>query len=588
MNHITFLESDYLTLEGIKKLIVSPFPNEKAEIVGTAIEKYCLISNKKLYVLQSNITYKIVESDDFIINMASLLIELSFKALNEKDKKIIELEHSKDYRKIFRNNEIYTYYVQLKFRLQKDNISFDNTPNEIHFNNGVYDLTRGKLVDRNVKTHFVTHYVKRNYVASTKNEQKTVLKSISKIYNNKEDLKCISFALGSALSGKTTKDQEIIFLLGKGNSGKSTTLKITLLSLQCYAKELQSNTFSCGNTKVDKIMNTFANSPQIRISWVNEMEEKKIDSALFKKFCEGKLQTTMLYQENQHEVEHNSKLFITSNYMPPVKADSGTCRRFRGYTCKSEFVKNKGEVKEDDNIYLDDDNFLESFNNDKMLNAWFDILAADCKDYINGKRNQFSDNFIQTKEDVMSGNDYFQDFIDSTLTITNNEKDRIGKESIRKKFLSMYPDKHMSVLQVISALKDKNVVYNCKYRKNNIQGCFVGVRYKDDDASDECDNDGHHQSSISELFKEVASLKRQVQQLRDMQTKVHCDKTLDTSHCCNNALSNEQAKEDNPLYNQNIIANLMKKTSQSKKRSDSNNKKSVENPIDLIITELLT
>ena len=587
MNNKTIEENDYLTLEGIKKLIVSPYPNEKADIVNTSIEKYCLISNKMLYILQNNITYRIVESDNFIMNMASLLIELSFKALNEKDKKIIELEHSKDYRKIFKNNEIYTYFMQLKFRLQKDNIIFDNTPNEIHFNNGVYDLALGKLVNRNIKIHFITHYIKRNYITSTKNEQKTVLKSISKIYNNNEDLKCVTFILESALSGKTTKDQEIIFLLGKGNSGKSTTLKITLLSLQCYAKELQSNTFSCGNTKVDKIMNTYANSPQIRISWVNEMEEKKIDSALFKKFCEGKLQTTMLYQENQHEIEHYSKLIITSNNMPMVKVDSGMCKRMRSCTQNSSFVKTMEEVNEKKNIYLDDDNFLESVNNDKMLNAWFDILAADCKDYINGKRNQFSDNFIQTKEDVMSGNDYFQDFIDSTLIITNNEKDRIGKESMRKLFSSMYPDKHMSILQIISALKDKNIVYNCKYRKNNIQGCFVGVKYKDDEY-DEIDNDVMEQSSIAKLLKEVTSLKKQFQQLRDMQLKVNCDKIVDTGYCCD-TMSNEQAKEDNPLYNQNIIANLMKKkNNKSNKYGDDKNETKAENPIDLIITELLT
>ena len=45
--------------------------------------------------------------------------------------------------------------------------------------------------------------------------------------------------------------------------------------------ELQDNTFAYGNSKIDKILNSFANSPFIRIAWVNEMKDVKLDESFF-------------------------------------------------------------------------------------------------------------------------------------------------------------------------------------------------------------------------------------------------------------------------------------------------------------------
>ena len=56
-----------------------------------------------------------------------------------------------------------------------------------------------------------------------------------------------------------------------------------------------------------------------------------------------------------------------------------------------------------------------------MLNAWFDILAEKSKLYLLGKKNVFTENFANTKLDVMRRNDYFQDFRDSELIIINED-----------------------------------------------------------------------------------------------------------------------------------------------------------------------
>jgi hypothetical protein len=415
--------------------------------------------------------------------------------------------------------------------LSDDDIKFDITKHDIHFENGYYDLKKLQFSSREVGKHYVTQYIQRDYAASTESQKNDMKALISKIYPNKKDLECIISILGSALSGDSMKDQEIVFLLGPGSSGKSTILKTTAMSIECYLKELQSDMFTQGNTKIDKILNSFSKSPQVRISWVNEMNGKKIDDTLFKKYCEGELQTTKLYQENQHVVKHLSKCIITSNEMPNFRVDSGMSRRIRAYTHDVKFVKDSKHVNEDQNIFLGDCNLLDKLNNSIMLNAWFDILAEKCHSYLKGKKIIFTDNFKETKSDIMTGNDYFQDFIDSCLDVTNIDKERISKESMKNAFLKQYPDKHLTVLQVMTSLKDKGLVYNSKYRCENIQGCYVGVKFKTDDF-DDGDLDANIieddksidvvsclKTLVEKLTKENAELKAQLQKKKSKKNK---------------------------------------------------------------------
>jgi len=125
--------------------------------------------------------------------------------------------------------------------------------------------------------------------------------------------------LGSCLSGKSNIDQDTLFLLGKGSSGKSFTLELTKACIEMYVKELKADTFTNSNAKADKILNTFNKSPYVLIAWINEMEDKKMDDSLFKAFCDGKAQTTVLYQDGSNSIELKSKAIITANTMSNIK-----------------------------------------------------------------------------------------------------------------------------------------------------------------------------------------------------------------------------------------------------------------------------
>jgi hypothetical protein len=166
--------------------------------------------------------------------------------------------------------------------------------------------------------------------------------------------------------------------------------------------------------------------------------------------------------------------------MPNLKVDSGIIRRLNSYTHKSKFVDDADEVDESNHIYLKDSNLLQKLKDQNLLDAWFDILAFKCHKWLHGEKLRFNKNFNESKHIIIDSNDIIQDFIDSKLTITDDPEDRIGKIQIHDAFNKMYPTKHLTTLQLITALKDKKLKYESKWRCDKIQGCFVGIKLCND------------------------------------------------------------------------------------------------------------
>jgi hypothetical protein len=499
MNSImTFSQNDLLTFNEIDLLIKSEFPNEKSNLLATKLINKCFILKKSFYVLQNNITYKIFDNEQInknILKISTLLIEESFKNLNENDKRLTKAENSDkkhNYKVIFTNSFIEKFYAQLYIDITKDDsLEFDVTLNELHYNNGYLDLTDLQFKQRDTTKHFITKFISRDYKQSSETDRKNILNIVKKVYPNSKDFECILSVFGSALSGTSNIDQETLFLMGKGSSGKSFTLKLTQEAIEPYFKILQADIFSQSNSKIDKILNTFANSPEIRIIWINEMKDTKMDDSLFKSFCEGELQTTQLYKDGTCNIKHYGKCIATSNGLPNIKIDTGVKRRFIGYEHKSKFLKEsdiqQGEkIDEKNNIYLEDRNILTTIKTSNLLDAWVDILALYCHKWLKGEKPKWTKNFEETKDTVMNSNDWIQDFIDENLTITNNVEDRIGKNEMHNSLKASYPDRHLSVQQVISSLKAKSINYMAQWRvkTTNIQGCFSGVKLKNNNKYD--------------------------------------------------------------------------------------------------------
>ena len=381
----TEIFTDYISFAGIETLITSVLPNEKALIIANKLRDKFIINLDRLYQFDKvNILYTRTDKDveKYIYHIATLLMEYSFKALHPYERENLKLKYKNGVDKIFGNGFIKSFFPQLTIYLTNDNINFqDPQLNEIHFINGYFDFLDNKFKQRVFNKHFVSHTIGREYKEPNEKCIVAVKQILQKIYPLSEDLNYLLMTLGVAITGLSTIDQTILFLLGLGSTGKSTIMKLMKACYGDYIYELPSEFFVKGNNKLDKIINTYKQFPFIRVSWLNEPIDTKMNDTLMKMFCEGLLQATSLYKDGCSNFSHHSKLITTANTMPNFKLDTGTGRRVDSYTHKSIFTKDTKLVNKEKHIYLNDPNLITNFeNNEDMLNAFFKILA----DYTHG------------------------------------------------------------------------------------------------------------------------------------------------------------------------------------------------------------
>ena len=196
-----FQKTDLMTSDEIEIIASSQFPNEKANTIVKGLSKYCFISKCMLYVIESNnITYTaspLNMTKAKLITMITYYLQKSYQDLSEDKQQVLKYKNQKTFNKMFENVSVETYYNQIITLLEKNNIIFDDTPYQIHFNNGFYDLKDKSFKERILHTHYITKFIKRDYVKSSKTERNEMMSHIRKIYPDDEDLKCILTILGS-------------------------------------------------------------------------------------------------------------------------------------------------------------------------------------------------------------------------------------------------------------------------------------------------------------------------------------------------------------------------------------------------------
>jgi energy-coupling factor transporter ATP-binding protein EcfA2 len=325
---------------------------------------------------------------------------------------------------------------------------------------------------------------------------------------------------GSGLSGESTKDQECVFLIGKGSSGKSTGLKLVQRAItDCYFKELKHDTFTNEN-KADKVFNTFYDNPQILVIFINEPKDAAMESSIFKTFVEGQCNTTMLYKDGSHSFEHKGKIFLTSNLLPRAVLDGGIIRRILATEHHSLFVKKDEEVNEAEWRFKEDTDLMKSIEDDpEKRNAIFDILAENCNEWLSGKKIPYTQRFKETKDTIIGGNDHIQDFIDSELIITKKIDDRIGKMNMMGIFNQFFKDKRpMSTTQLISALKDRGLTYNGTFRHDGLKGCFTCVRERRYDDDEPVKENPLDKNVVDPKDLQIEALLKQIEELKQNST----------------------------------------------------------------------
>ena len=493
----------------------------QARIISDILIDYIFINaDSEMYSINKNLTLTRVskpEQDNYVLTKILELVSMSFDKLSEQEKQLIWLTFPKEFGSMNTNGGMKRILPQVYCYIRTD-INIAGDPNHIHFMNGYLDITDKQFYKRQ-KPNYVLECIDRKYKkAKTKNIE-YVFDVLKQIYPKDENREQMFRVIGCAFSGQIIDERFSLFLLGKSQAGKSVLMKMLYSAFtKSYVMEFQSDFFDKGSKTVNKTLNQFMKSPNIRISWVNELKNSAVDTSFFKKFCEGAMQTTSLYKDGINDVRHNSVAVITANELPNMHQDTGVKSRIKALKHSSYFTEIKADIDEANNIYHRDNQLTRKISEDKgILDAIVHIVIDYANKYLSSQYNlsEWPEDFDKAKDEIVMTNDTFQDFIDGHLVITGNDKDRISKDGMLELFRDVYPKKHMSPTVLLSALKDKDITYSSQYRhKSGVRGVYYGVRLKE--ANDE-ENIVSHGVSVDEHKKalnEIEQLKLQIIELK--------------------------------------------------------------------------
>ena len=545
-----------LNFQDLSKLILSSDPIHQATIVCKYIGHKVIVQNKTIYEVNENMIYEplIGNIDEDILVKISTYISASYAMLSKKQQEELyyilvskdilskmsdeqrmnakkELKHKIN--GIFLNSSIKKYIPQIKKNLTRNDIDFDMYKAQIHYKNGYMCLRTLTFKKRELGQHFITHYINRDYVPSTESQRKEIMSHIKKIYVDDGDRNIILNIIGRTFAGLSAKSAKNTFLLGVGSSGKSTCMNFCKLAFECYYKELKEDTFVKNNPKRDKIFNTYREDKHILMTVINEMIDDNIDSSSFKKFIEGEIETTVLYEDESKDVKHQSGLFFTSNTMPKLDmADSGTKRRVEAYYHKSLFIideDKKNLIDEKKLIFLGNKNLKDEIVEKGLLDAWADIIFERSNLLLNNKIEIiYNDNFKNDKQLVEETDNPYKDFIEQELVtdesalghlISKDDMLYAYKEFIKKpnanllnktlidKFRCIAKDLQITLIYDPSGRRCKSKLCNTEASK----GCWVNCRFKTDAEKLSGNNE-----IIKEQYDETENLKKQIEELKKL------------------------------------------------------------------------
>lgn len=224
------------------------------------------------------------------------------------------------------------------------------TNNLIYFTNGVYDLENKSFCLEKVESEKVN--VSYDYIQCNDNDEDviTVTKFFEQIMQNETERNTLLSTIAHFL--KNNVSQQMIFWVGDGANGKSTTLELVKYTFDKLFGDL-SNKFLTTSNLDDLSGNNleFEENHDKKLLLVEEIEDQIIYSGKYKSLVANEF----LLKEQQSNV---SFLYV-SNKMPSfdvnIDENVGLKRRIKIINFKSRFLENPdplklNEFKKNDNV----------------------------------------------------------------------------------------------------------------------------------------------------------------------------------------------------------------------------------------------
>jgi len=344
----------------------------------------------------------------------------------------------------------------------------------IHFKNGCYEL-KTKTFRKRTKMDYVTKYLDWEYKENVDQKYIDEVNSFfNKLHVNEEErFFCISW-LASCLDGSLNKNMFKLNIGESAENGKSTEFNIHERVFDIYSDKIQSNFFNHDNNKRHKEIIGLMKNP-IRFGYMEEMKTTKLDADVLKEMSEGNMKCEILYGTTI-----TAKVQVTLNgcfnRMINIPLDAGIMRRAVLQSYNSSFPKDyNGEDDYKNKTFKPDKFFVNKFDDENMKNAYLHVLLNHYKVSIDVPQ-RYSENFADMAKEF----DEFDNALDNIIEKTNNQFDRIQKDVfVESMWNAGCGTKNWR--NILSNMKSRKYVYERQARCDGKKGCFVGIRFKNND-----------------------------------------------------------------------------------------------------------
>ena len=300
----------------------------------------------------------------------------------------------------------------------------DSNCNLIGFRNGVFDINTLTFRDGN-PDDYITKTTGNDFIHFSKDDPiiDEIYNFLRKIQPDECMLQYLLTVLSSFLGG-STEDQTFQIWTGSGSNGKTTLLElfenafgeeytgkfpVTLLT-----KERASS--SAATPELHDVMKK-------RLASMQEPNDNDvIYTGAMKEYTGGdKIYSRGLFS-NPTPFKPQFKLVLLCNKMPQIKGwDYGTWRRIRVVNFSSSFVDNPNPNNQ--NEYAKDRKLNTRFESWKEAFMW--ILIEKLKEYRN-KGVVEPPQVLQASKEYKKKSDSFNEFIDDTFIVTNDDQDKMS------------------------------------------------------------------------------------------------------------------------------------------------------------------
>jgi len=332
----------------------------------------------------------------------------------------------------------------------------------IGFENGVYDIGEGVKRDGR-PDDYITLSTKNEYHKWNPSNpyNKDILKFLEQILPNERVRNYFLITLSTCIAGQT-KEEKLHILNGSGSNGKSLLMDLMSCCLgeyymSCPISVLTKKRGNSNETSPEKVR-----MKGRRCGVFQETDDgEKINVGVMKEMTGGdKILVRDLYKgsEDMLEFKPQMKYFITCNQLPEVPStDEGTWRRLRVIEFASKFTGNPIKPNE----YKIDTTLKEKIKlwGPTFISYLIHIYNTEYKP-LNNKPLIEPTEIMGYTEQYKMENDYYNDYIRTCLTITDNTDDILKSQELYDNFKIWYRENHPAIQKStpnkIDALKELN------------------------------------------------------------------------------------------------------------------------------------